>query len=172
MTQRFTLVALTALLALPAGLSAQNPIRDSMKGVFEVTRTNIMATARELTPEQYAYRPTPEVRTAGQILAHIADGQYAFCSSAAGEGMPVQESMEQTRTTKPRILEALEQSFAYCDRVFGQVTDATGGQQVNLFGAPNTRLGALSFNSAHNYEHYGNLVTYMRMNGIVPPSSR
>jgi uncharacterized damage-inducible protein DinB len=131
-----------------------------------------MATAEELSPEMYAYRPTEEVRTAGQILTHIADAQYTFCSSAAGESSPMTESIEQTRTTKGAIVEALEQSFAYCERVFASATDARGGQSVDLFGAPTTTLGALAFNSAHNYEHYGNLVTYMRLNGIVPPSSR
>ena len=172
MTKRFTLAALATLLALPPSVAAQNPIRDSMKGLFDVTRTNIMATARELSAEVYAYRPTAEVRTTGQLLAHIADAQYSFCSSAAGESSPMTESIEQTRTTKPRIVEALEASFAYCERVFASVTDARGGESVNLFGAPNTRLGTLAFNTAHNYEHYGNLVTYMRINGIVPPSSR
>jgi uncharacterized damage-inducible protein DinB len=172
MFKRTSLAAAAALLVLPHAATAQNPIRDSMKGLFEVTRTNIMTTARELTPELYAYRPTAEVRTTGQILAHVADAQYAFCSAAAGERSPMSESIEQTRTTKAQIVEALEQSFAYCDRAFGAVTDGNGGESVNLFGAPNTKLGALAFNNAHNYEHYGNLVTYMRLNGIVPPSSR
>lgn len=172
MIKHMTLAALAAVLVSPLALTAQNPIRDSMKGLFDVTRTNIMTTARELGPEVYAYRPTEEVRTTGQILAHIADGQYAFCSSAAGESSPMSESIEQTRTTKAAIVEALEQSFAYCERVFASTTDAAGGRAVSLFGAPNTTLGTLAFNTAHNYEHYGNLVTYMRLNGIVPPSSR
>jgi uncharacterized damage-inducible protein DinB len=172
MISRLTLAATAALLVSPLSLSAQNPIRDSLKGLFDITRSNIMATARDLSPEIYAYRPTEEVRTAGQILAHIADSQYAFCSGAAGESSPATESIEETRTTKPTIVEALEQGFAYCERVFADVTDARGGQAVDFFGQPNTRFGVLAFNSTHNYEHYGNLVTYMRLNGIVPPSSR
>jgi uncharacterized damage-inducible protein DinB len=169
MIKRLALTATAALLVSPLSLSAQNPIRDSLKGLFDITRSNIMATARDLSPDIYAYRPTEEVRTTGQILAHIADSQYAFCSSAAGENSPATESIEEVRTTKPR---ALEQGFAYCERVFAGVTDARGGQAVDFFGGPNTRFGVLAFNSTHNYEHYGNLVTYMRMNGIVPPSSR
>ena len=168
-----TLVAAAAALAIsPLQASAQNPIRDSLRGLYEITKANVMATARDLSPEVYAYRPTPDVRTAGQILAHIADAQYMFCSTAAGESSPQTEGIEQNRTTKPRIIEALEESSAYCDRVFANTTDAQGGRSVNLMGAPTTAFGALAFNSAHNYEHYGNLVTYMRMNGIVPPSSR
>jgi len=171
MIERFTFAALTALLVSPFALTAQNPIRDSMKGLFDMTRANVMATAKDLSPEMYAYRPTVQVRTAGQMLAHVAGAQYSFCSAAAGESSPSSENFEETRTTKPRIIEALEQSFAYCERVYAGVTDASGGQSIDLFGAPNTRFGALTFNSIHNYEHYGNLVTYMRLNGIVPPSS-
>ena len=167
-----TLLTAAALSLSPPALSAQSPIRDSLKGLFDITRTNIMATARELSPELYAYQPTDEVRTTGQILAHIADAQYMFCSTAAGERSPATESVEQTRTQKEQIVEALEQSFAYCERVFAGTTDAQGGRSVTLMGMPTTAFGTLAFNSAHNYEHYGNLVTYMRLNGIVPPSSR
>ncbi len=60
----------------------------------------------------------------------------------------------------------------YCERVFARTTDAGAAASASFFGAPNTVGGILAFNSAHNYEHYGNLVTYMRINGIVPPSSR
>jgi uncharacterized damage-inducible protein DinB len=172
MRKRIMLVAASALIVSPLSLSAQNPIRDSLKGLFDITRASITATAGELSPEIYAYRPTEEVRTAGQILAHIADAQYMFCSTAAGESSPQTEGIEQTRTTKPLIVEALEQSFAYCERVFANTPDARGGQSVTLMGMPTTAFGTLAFNSAHNYEHYGNLVTYMRLNGIVPPSSR
>ena len=172
MLMRTAVAAAAALLVLPVPATAQNPIRDSLKGLFDITRANITATARELSPELYAYRPTDDVRTAGQILAHIADAQYMFCSTAAGESSPQTEGIEQTRTQKQQIVEALEQSFAYCERVFARTTDAGGGQAVTLMGMPTTAFGTLAFNSAHNYEHYGNLVTYMRLNGIVPPSSR
>ena len=172
MSKRITIAAAAALLALPVSATAQNPIRDSLKGLFDITRTNIMATARDLSPELYAFRPTDEVRTTGQILAHVADAQYMFCSAAAGQSSPQSESIEQTRTEKQQIVSALEESFAYCEQVFANTPDARGGQSVTLMGMPSTAFGTLAFNSAHNYEHYGNLVTYMRLNGIVPPSSR
>ena len=161
-----------ALIALPVASSAQQPLVQSLRGLFEVTKQNVMATATELSDEMYAYRPTDEVRTTGQILAHIADGQFIFCSAAAGEQNPHPESVEQTATTKAAIVAALEAGFAYCESVFDRTTDANAARQVNFFTGPNTTAGVLAFNSAHNYEHYGNLVTYMRLNGIVPPSSR
>ncbi len=168
-----TLVATVAVvLAAPLSLSAQNPLVQSLKGVFDITKTNIMATAEILDDEMYAFRPTDEVRTAGQILAHIADGQFSFCGSAAGEPGAAPENFEQTRTRKAEIIDALEQGFAYCERVFARTTDAGAAAAASFSPTVNTVGGILAFNSAHNYEHYGNLVTYMRINGIVPPSSR
>jgi len=159
-------------LATPLSASAQEPLVQSLRGLFDVTRQNIMATAQDLDERMYAYRPTDEVRSAGQILAHIADAQYQFCSVASGESNPNPESFEQSRTTKAGIVQALQGGFAYCEGVFGRTTDASAARSVSFFTGPNTVGGVLAFNSAHNYEHYGNLVTYMRLNDIVPPSSR
>ena len=107
----------------------------------------------------------------GELFGHIANAQYTFCAAAAGESSPATENFEQTRTTKAAIIEALEAGFGYCDGVFANMTDARGAESVQFFTGPNTVFGVLAFNSAHNYEHYGNLVTYMRLNGITPPSS-
>lgn len=165
-----TLAAL-AVLGVPAAASAQ-PVTQSLQGLFNVTRTNILASARLVDEELYSFRPTEDVRSMGELFAHIANAQYAFCSAAAGESSPATENFEQSRTTKASIVEALELGFGYCDDVYAGMTDAKGAGAVTFFNGPNTAHGVLAFNSAHNYEHYGNLVTYMRLNGIVPPSSR
>ena len=80
-------------------------------------------------------------------------------------------AVEESATTKAQINAALEAGFAYCTEVYAGMTDAEGGDMVEFFGNPMAKFGVLAFNSAHNYEHYGNLVTYMRLNGITPPSS-
>lgn len=171
MIKRLSLLAV-ALLTMPATASAQEPLVESLRGLFNVTRQNIMATANDLNDHMYAYRPTPEVRTSGQILAHVADSQFQFCSAATGAANPHSGSFEETATTKAAIVAALEQGFAYCDGVYGSTPDSAAAHRVDFFTGPNTTGGVLAFNAAHNYEHYGNLVTYMRLNGIVPPSSR
>jgi len=171
MTKRL-LIVLAALVATPISAQAQEPLVQSLRGLFDVTKRTIMATAEDLDERMYAYRPTDEVRNAGQILAHIADWHFIFCSAASAESNPHPESFEETATTKPAIMRALQQGFAYCEGVFDRTTDRTAAQPVQFFGGPNTTGGVLAFAAAHNYEHYGNLVTYMRINGIVPPSSR
>jgi uncharacterized damage-inducible protein DinB len=171
MTTRLFVTALALLFATPLTLTAQNAVVSSLKGLFDITKQNIMATAEMLDDELYAFHPTEEVRSVGRILAHVANSQHFFCSSAAGEDNPNTENLEETRTTKADIIAALEESFAYCESVYAKTTDAKGAEPVTFFGGPNTVSGVLAFNSAHNYEHYGNLVTYMRLNGITPPSS-
>lgn len=168
--KKLTFAALVLAIGLPQAASAQT-VTSSLLGLFEITKDNIMASAEMLDEDLYAFRPTDEVRSMGELFAHIANAQYSFCSAAAGESSPATENFEQTRTSKASIIEALEMGFGYCEGVFSRMTDDTGGRTLTFFGSPNTAFGVLAFNSAHNYEHYGNLVTYMRLNGITPPSS-
>ncbi len=173
MTKR--LFALTIALALSGPIAAaaqQGPVVQSLEGLNNVTTTNIMATAETLDEGLFSFRPTEEVRSMGQILAHIAGAQYTFCSTAGGESSPNSENFEETATTKAQIVAALAGGFEYCTGVYGGMSDAQGGEMVSFFGNPMAKSAVLAFNSAHNYEHYGNLVTYMRINGVVPPSSR
>jgi len=104
------------------------------------------------------------------LFAHIADGQYEFCG-VASEGKSVSKDVEQTLKTKAEIVPALKDAFAYCDAAYAQMTDANAAELVRFGGMRITKLGAMDFNTAHTMEHYGNLVTYMRIKGIVPPSS-
>lgn len=166
-----TVTTVGLMLCLSVPVDAQ-PVTSSIEGLYELTKLNVMRTADIVDEELYSYRPTDDVRTIGQLLAHIADAQYIICSAAAGGGNPATERFEQARTTKAEIIEALDAAFAYCDSLFDGLTDESGARPVEFFTGPNTVLGLLAFNAAHNFEHYGNLVTYMRMNGIVPPSSR
>ncbi len=176
MTKRIALAALLVLVCSPLAVTAQdggasNAVIASLKGLHDITQQNIMATAEQVPENLYSYRPTEEVRTLGQILAHIANAQFPFCASAAGESNPSTENFEETRTTKAQIVEALKAGFDYCQKVYGSMSDAQGAMMRTFFGQDMAGSAILAFNSAHNYEHYGNLVTYMRINGIVPPSS-
>jgi uncharacterized damage-inducible protein DinB len=166
-----TFIALS-LLSVPMALAAQQgPISGSLKGLFDIPTGFVKQTA-ELVPENlYSFQPTPEVRTMGQLLGHIADAQYTFCSVAAGEASPATGSVEQTRTTKAELIAALNEAFAYCEGVHSRMNDAMGTQMRDLFGNQMAAAAVLAFNAAHTYEHYGNLMTYMRINGITPPSS-
>lgn len=152
-----------------ATLAAQNPIVTTSKNSYAGIKDNVLRTAEKVPEDLYSWQPTPEVRTFGQLFGHIADAQYEMCGPAAAK--PVTKDIEKTVKGKAALIAALKESFAYCDAVYAGMTDADAGKVINMFGQKIAKIGALEMNTAHANEHYGNLVTYMRLKGIVPPSS-
>ena len=156
-------------MSVPA-FAQSNPATTAVKAQF-VMISGVMAKTAEKIPEDlYAFKATPEVRSMAQLIGHIADSHFAMCSAAAGE-KPPQSGIEKSMATKGDLVKALAASSAYCNTVIDGMTDAKGMEVVKFFTGPTPRLFVLSFNVSHSYEHYGNLVTYMRLNKIVPPSS-
>jgi uncharacterized damage-inducible protein DinB len=157
---------------LAATLAAQdaNPLSADVKRAYAEMKSNILRSAEKMPEENYDFRPAPRVRTFGQILGHIAQEQYLyFCAPLRGEQKSV--DIERTKTTKPDLIAALHDSFTYCDAVYDKMTDAQATEIVNTGGSKSTRLRLLWMNIVHDESHYGNLVTYLRMKGIVPPST-
>jgi uncharacterized damage-inducible protein DinB len=164
----------SALFLFTAVLAAQdqpaNPLTKTSKAMFEISKGDVMGSVDAIPEDLWSFQPTKEVRTVAQLFAHIADGQYEFCGVAT-TGKPVSKNIEKTMKTKAEIVGALKEAFDYCETAYSGMSDAKASEIVPFFGMKITRLGAMDFNFAHNMEHYGNLVTYMRIKGIVPPSS-
>lgn len=131
----------------------------------------LVQSAEDVPDSLYGFRPTPEVRTFGELFAHVAGSQKMFCAMALGEKPPAESAVEDSAKTKEAIVAALKASNDYCARAYSQ-SDAAVTGSVNMFGQQRTRLYALLMNTTHDNEHYGNVVTYMRINHMVPPSSR
>jgi uncharacterized damage-inducible protein DinB len=127
--------------------------------------------ANDAPESVYAFRPASDVRNFGEIIAHVAGAQKMFCALALGEKVPAEDAVEQAAKTKGAIVAALEESNGYCERAYAQ-SDAATSASIGLFGQQRTKLYALLVNTTHDNEHYGNIVTYLRMNKIVPPSSK
>jgi uncharacterized damage-inducible protein DinB len=152
----------------PAG----DPQINAVKVQYGLAKNWVTKASDKMSEELYGFQPTPEVRTYGKVLAHVADANYFICAMSKGEKSPMEmQSIEKTKTTKADIQKALADSYTYCEGAFAALTPAKAAEAVDMFGMPQTRLSALGFVVAHNFEHYGNLVTYMRINKIVPPSS-
>jgi uncharacterized damage-inducible protein DinB len=148
-----------------------NPAVSTARMLWEQPTEYITTVAEELPESTYAYRPTPEVRTFGQLIGHVAGAQYLFCAAALGDPARREDDIEKTRTRKADLVAALKASTQYCTKAYAQ-TDRAAQGATKLFGQERTRLYALGLNANHNAEHYGNIVTYLRLNRIVPPSSR
>jgi uncharacterized damage-inducible protein DinB len=170
-----------ALMAVPVALLGQeksqapaappaNPITASEKGLYSFVSNAVVGAAQKMPEENYSFKPTPEVRSFGQLVGHVADASYMFCSQATGEANPAKD-IEKTKTSKADLVAALKDGVAYCNKAFESMTDAKGSQMVKFFNFDLAKLTLFSINTAHTDEHYGNMVTYLRLKGIVPPTS-
>jgi uncharacterized damage-inducible protein DinB len=168
---------LIAFAAAPVALHSQappaassNPISASEKGFYNLVSGYVIAAAEKMPEQNYSFKPTPEVRSFGQLVGHVADAQYFFCSTATGEPSPMKD-IEKSKTSKAHLVAALKDAVAYCNKAYAGMTDAQGSETVKFMNYDAARLAVLSVNSAHTDEHYGNMVTYLRIKGVIPPSS-
>jgi uncharacterized damage-inducible protein DinB len=173
-------IILCCSLCVPAapGAASSNPLSAWLRGNF-LHGKDYIAKAAEMMPEEwYGMRPGPqmEVRTFGQLVGHLANFNYEYCSDAKGEKNPVAEKDFEKLATKAELIKALNASFGYCDGVYAGMTDASLTETISATmddgkKVPTIRLARLVNNISHNQEHYGNMVTYMRIKSMVPPSS-
>ncbi len=173
MTRSFTVAAIVAASFLPTSAFAQasaNPFTDAVKAQFAQIRNTVTRTAEKVPEDLYAFKPTPDVRSLGQLVAHIADGNNAICGAASGMKPSGQTGIEKSVTGKAALQKALADTFAFCEQAMASMDDKKGAELAKFMGMQ-PRLMVLAFNNSHLNEHYGNLVTYMRLKGIVPPSS-
>ena len=159
-----------AVLAQAPATAPANPISASQNRMYTMLSGVVIAAAEKMPEESYSFKPAPDVRSFGQLVGHLADSQYYFCALAAGDTKSAGE-VEKSKTGKADLVAALKEAVAYCSKTYEGMTDAKGGEMVKLMNFDFARLTVLSANTAHDYEHYGNMATYMRIRGIVPPSS-
>jgi uncharacterized damage-inducible protein DinB len=173
-------VVMAAFSALP--LSAQSPAPPRppqtfavyLQGQYATLKRNITGSVDRMPADHFAFRPVPEVMSYAELLAHIVDTQYSYCSTVKGTDNPG-ASLDFKVTDKVAVGKLVKDSFAYCDDVFAAVTNENALEMLTRGSPPNqrqlARVNQLTQLIVHGNEHYGNLVTYMRMKGIVPPSS-
>lgn len=165
----FILLAAATPLAAQQQQSAANTNVMANKSTWQIGHNYVLRSAEQMPESLYAFRPAATVRTFGQLVGHVADAEGMFCALALGEA-PANNEYEK-KTSKADLVAALKASAAVCERAYAQ-TDAAVAAPIKMFGRDSNRAFALSLNAAHDMEHYGNLVTYIRINGLVPPSSQ
>lgn len=149
-----------------------SPLSAEVKADYQAIRDYFIRAAEEMPEADYGFKPSPDVRTFGQQVAHVADDQYNLCAPAKGETRKAAYTeIENTLSTKAALVAALRAAFAYCDGAYDALTDASGAEMV-ASGRRRTKFGMLNWNLWHTWEHYGNVVVYLRMKGLVPPSSQ
>jgi uncharacterized damage-inducible protein DinB len=147
------------------------------KAMHATIRRDLAEAADAMPAEDFGFKPTPEVRSFAQLVGHVINANYFFCSQAKGAAMPTPTNFERV-AERAQLIKGLTDALAYCDAVYESTTDADFNQTVTLNGFPGmnpktttSRGAVLMFNTTHNNEHYGNIVVYLRLKGKVPPST-
>jgi len=149
----------------------------SAKAMHATIRRDIAEAAEAMPAEDFAFKPTPEIRSFAQLVGHVINANFFFCSQAKAAAMPATTNFERV-ADKAALIKGLTDALAYCDAVYDSTTDADFNQAVILNGFPGmnpktttSRGAVLMFNTTHNNEHYGNIVVYLRLKGKLPPST-
>ena len=164
-------IAFAVLLALAWAVQAQtaNPLSAEAKQAYTGVKNNLLRAADKMPEADYGFKPVPEIRSWGELIAHTADVTARNCGTVKGEQKPVNAA---TKKTKAEIAAALKDAFDICDGVYDSLTDAVALQTVaGRGGGQVSKLSVLSGNLAHLNEEYGYAAVYLRLKGIVPPSS-
>ncbi|HEY4084447.1 MAG TPA: DinB family protein [Bryobacteraceae bacterium] len=161
-TAAYSLPAAAQGMALPPGIAAE------IKQVYNSVKTNLLAAADAMPESNYDFRPAPEEMTFGGWIAHVADAQVGICSTLNGQ---TRKGDAASKTGKADLVAALKASFEECDKAYNAITDANATELVAYGRGQNSRGGRLAYNTAHDQECYGSMAVYMRVKGIVPPST-
>lgn len=182
----FAAFALPAFAQTPSTPPTGDPVTAALNGSFATISRYLTASAEKMPEANYAFKPTPEVMSFGELLGHVANTHFSYCSRVKGEKNPNDGNDIQKKTAKADVQKGLADSIAYCAAVYKDMTDAkaleplpapVGGAPAPPAGQaqtpppPQPKLGRLMGNITHDWEHYGNIVTYLRIKGLVPPSS-
>jgi uncharacterized damage-inducible protein DinB len=149
---------------MPNPTTAPNPLT-----TLSIFRSNmqdkIMKSADAMPETKYSYRPTKDVRSFAEILNHVADISYILCSNVKGEAT---RGTAASNASKAEIKAYLKGSFDFCSGVYSDFTDARLNAPANFFGVKTNKMFILTQVGNHDALHYGNLVTYLRINGLEP----
>lgn len=171
----FTVAAAVVVARQQPPASQPTPLADEVKGTFSRIQGYITKAADQFPEDKLTWQPTPAVRSWARLIAHVADDNNGACSALAGEASrPARLDTEDTQNsaankmTKADLQKALAESFARCEKAFAAVTEANMMERAGN----RSKIGMLIYDTIHINEHYGNIVTYMRLNNMVPPSSQ
>jgi len=165
-------IAVLALAASPLAAQGNAPSAvGTARMLWEDVTGYLVRSAEDMPAGKYDFKPTPAVRSFGAIIGHVAGAQEMFCAVALGEKPPAEDAVEKTAKSKEALIAALKASNDHCRKAYA-MSDAAAAAMTDVFGGRQSKLYVLMVNTTHDNEHYGNLVTYLRMNGMVPPSSR
>ena len=167
MNGKFNLL-LAGTLAFAGTLSAQNPLIGEAKQAWNGIKNNLIKMADKMPDDAYSFKASPDIRTFGELVGHVADSEMRTCSTLNGE---MKNLGAGKMTAKADLVAAIKEASAACDKAFEGITDANAFEMVKAGRGQSSRIGALVRNTTHANEEYGYMAVYLRLKGVVPPSS-
>ena len=176
--------AQTGSISARVAAGTQMPPVQAQNELLNLFEHEFMGVAQAMPADKYGFAPTAAtftasqgakydgVRTFAQEISHVATANYYFASKILGEKMPVDPKSIEGLRTKEELLKAAADSFAYAHKALATITPENAYTAIDGVDGLHTRSVVASFISAHGYDHYGQMVEYLRMNGVVPPGSK
>ena len=158
-----------SFLLITGSLWAADPIVSAFKTRYQTAKSNFIESAAAMPADGMDYKLTPEQRTFGDWISHTAGMNFSTCALMAGKSAPANDSGK--AKTKAEIEKTIGESFAYCDGVINGMSDAQALTEVTIGTRKVVPVDAMIGYIANLNAHYGNMVGYMRMKGVVPPST-
>jgi len=154
----------------PAAAGPTGPAAEVQRS-YAAVKTNILKSADRMPAADYAYKPTADVRTYARVLNHVTEAQLHSCGALNHAAMDALPKVPAETADKASIIEALNASFAECDKAFASLTDANLTEMFDLGKVKRSRIGLIWGTVSHDNEQYATLALYLRLKGLPPPSS-
>jgi len=160
-----------AVLLLSACAWAQNPVSDALRTHLAREAKNTVGAAEEMPADKYGYKPTDAQVPFGHWVSHATGANYAFCSKLTGATAP--EAGVKETDPKDKLVEALKKSFDYCSTQLPKLQDSQLGEEIEMFGGHKMTKGAAVLALAADWaDHYSQMASYLRLNGLLPPTAK
>jgi len=169
MTRTAVLSVVCLAMASPA-FAQGKALAEALDRMHAGVSRNVVEAAEKMPEAEYAFQPTKDVRTFAGFVGHVANAEFGYCARVKGEANPNKQDFEKV-AGKAALVAGLKAAVAYCDAVYKMQTDAALSEMISMGQSQQPRGQVLVQNISHSNEHYGNLVTYMRIKGLVPPST-
>jgi DinB superfamily len=178
---RFRVITLSLAVVAIAGVSGaqqadkQTPKIFTLSGEvlrgYQSVQRNLVEAAEKMPETSYGFKPTPEIRPFGQLVAHAALTQFSTCSLLKGEPSPRKDEKEEAPRTRAEAIALLKASTAYCDPLVTPLNDTTMSEMVKTNDMQVAKGLLPTSLISHGQEMYGTMAVYLRLKGIVPPTT-
>ncbi|MBI2816714.1 MAG: DinB family protein [Acidobacteria bacterium] len=149
-------------------LRAADIIAGPLKAQWEITRGLVVGMVEAVPESKWGYKPTPEVRSFREQFTHLISENFYYMSMVADDKAPDRAKLE-ALTNRDEIIKTLKDSYDYGAKALSALTDQKATEMITIRGQQVPRWTAALYNLTDNMDHYGNLVVYVRLNGMVPP---